>query len=37
MGQQTSEIKPLNIQSRTPRTLIKRGSANMEVSIYPKL
>ena len=34
--QQTCEIKPVNIQSRSPRTLMKRTSADIEVSIYPK-
>ena len=35
-NQQTSEIKPVNIQSRSPRKLIKRTSTVLEVSIYPK-
>ena len=35
-GQQTSKIKPVNTQSRSPRALIKRTSTDMEVSIYPK-
>ena len=35
-GQQASEIKRVNIQSRSPRMLIKRTSADMELSNYPK-
>ena len=35
-GQQTFKIKPVNIQSRSARTLIKRTSADMELSIYLK-
>ena len=34
-GQQFFKIKPVNIQSRSLRTLIKT-SANMELSIYTK-
>ena len=30
------KIKPANIQSRSPRTLIKRKPADMELSIYLK-
>ena len=36
-GQQTLKIKPVNIQSRSTRALIKRTSAEMELSICPKL
>ena len=35
-GQQTFKIKPVNIQSRSSRTLIKRTPADMELSIYLK-
>ena len=31
------KIKPVNVQSISPTTLIKRVSADMELSIYPKL
>ena len=33
---QASETKRVNIQSRSPRMLIKRTSADMELSNYPK-
>ena len=33
---QTFKIKPVNIQSRSTRTLIKRTFADMEFRIYPK-
>ena len=33
-GQQTFKIKPVNIQSRSFRTLTKRTPADMELSIY---
>ena len=35
-GQQTFKIKPVNIQSRSSRTLIKRTPADTELSIYLK-
>ena len=35
-SQQTFKIKPVNIQSRSSRTLIKRTPADMELSIYLK-
>ena len=35
-GQQTFKIKPVNTQSRSSRTLIKRTPADMELSIYLK-
>ena len=35
-GQQAFKIKPVNILSRSPRTLIKRTSADMELSNYSK-
>ena len=35
-GQQTFKIKPVNIQSRSSRTLIKITPVDMELSIYLK-
>ena len=36
MGQQAFKIIPVNTQSRSLGTLIKRLSVHMELSIYPK-